>query len=76
MTDIVRVEPGDVVAAHLGGFGDAGPVSATVHLHRPTGRLVYEVLEENLMRLGPPSSAFRERGYSVTPWAREAGGNV
>jgi hypothetical protein len=71
--DVVTVAPGEVFAAHMGGNGDAGPISATVHVHRPTGRVVYQVLAENVMRLGPHVTAFREKGYSVTPWASEAG---
>lgn len=76
MTDIVKVSPGDVYSAHMGGNGDAGPISATVYVHGPSSRVVYQVVQENVMRLGPHVSAFRERGYSITPWAREAGRNV
>ena len=64
---LVRVAPGEVYAAHMGGSGDAGPVSATISVHAPTGRVVYQVVRPGVMRLGPPVSAFRERGYTVTP---------
>ncbi len=71
--DLVTVSPGEVYSAHMGGSGDAGPVSATIAVHAPTGRVVYQVVRPGLMRLGPPVSAFQERGYTVTPWASEAG---
>ncbi len=72
-TDLVTVAPDDVYSAHMGGSGDAGPVSATIGVHAPTGRVVYQFVSADEVRLGPPVSAFRERGYTVTPWASEAG---
>ena len=70
---VVFVAPGDVYSAHIGGYGDAGPVSASLSVHAPTGRVIYQIVSPGVMRLGPPVSAFRERGYTVTPWASEAG---
>jgi hypothetical protein len=71
--DLVTVAAGDVYSAHMGGNGDVGPVSATISVHAPTGRVVYQVVSPGVMRLGPHVSAFREKGYTVTPWASEAG---
>jgi hypothetical protein len=71
--DVVTVAPGEVYSAHVGGSGDAGPVSVTIAVHAPTGRVVYQVVSPGVMRLGPHVAAFRERGYTVTPWASEAG---
>jgi len=69
--DIVNVTPGDVYSAHMGGHGDAGTIAATVYVHRPTSRVVYQVVAPGAMRLGPHVSAFRERGYSITPYPED-----
>jgi hypothetical protein len=66
----VRIEPGDTYGAHLGGSGDAGPVSATVEVHVPTDRLVDEWISERVVTLGQFIGAMRHRGYTVTTYAR------
>lgn len=67
--DVVTIAPKDLYHARM----VAPHVDATIPVHAPTGRVVYQVVSPSVMRLGPPVSAFRERGYTVTPWAREAG---
>lgn len=66
----IKIQPGEVYSAHLGGNGDAGIVTATVAVHRPTGRLVAEWPAEDEVLLGETVDELRGRGYSVTPWGR------
>lgn len=66
-----KVYPGEVFSAHLGGNGDAGTVTATIAVHRPTGRAVADWTAEDEVLLGEPISDLEARGYTVTPWATE-----
>ena len=67
--DVVTVAPGDVYAAHVSGYGLGGTVSATIDVHRPSGRAVAEWTAEDEVILGEPVASLAVSGYSVTPWA-------
>ena len=67
--DLVTVAPGDVISAHVGG----PHVAATIAVHRPTGRTVAAWTSEDAVILGESVSDLEARGYTVTPWASEAG---
>ena len=66
----VKVHPEEMFSAHVGGNGDAGTVTATIAVHRPSGRCVAEWRAEDEVLLGESVSDLEARGYSVTPWAR------
>lgn len=66
----IKVRAGDIYSAHVGGNGDAGAVSATISVHRPSGRVVDEWTGEDEVILGWPVSGMEERGYTVTPLAK------
>lgn len=69
----IMVQPGDVYSAHVGGNGDAETVAATIAVHSPSGRIVADWTGEDEVILGESVSALRDRGYTVTLWASEAG---
>lgn len=69
--DLVTVVPDDVYHVRMVRRGRAtrarsGFRVATVPVHAPTGRLVYQVVEKGVLRLGPHVDDFRELGYTVT----------
>lgn len=72
-SDTIKVKRGDTYSAHLGGNGDKGIVSATIVVHRPSGRVVADWTNEDEFILGHHVDEFAARGYTVTPWASEAG---
>lgn len=65
--DIVAFFPGDLYHARM----RAPHVDATIPVHRATDRVVYQLVEPGIVRLGPTVSEFREAGAVVTP-TREA----
>ena len=67
--DLVTVAPGEVYRAHVGG----AHVAATIDVHGPTGRTVAAWTGETEVLLGESVSDLEARGYTVTPWASEAG---
>ena len=67
MPENVTVRPGDTYTAHVGGYGNAGPVAASITVHQPTGRVVDRWIAEDVVSLGEPVSDLAERGYTVTP---------
>ena len=64
----IKVNPGEVYSAHVGGNGDAGIVAATIAVHRPSGRCVADWTAEDEVFLGESVSDLEARGYSVTPY--------
>lgn len=67
----IRIKTTEVYSAHVGGNGDAGPVAATIAVHRPTGRAVADWTAEDEVLLGEPVSDLEARGYTVTPWTNQ-----
>jgi hypothetical protein len=68
--DLVTVAPGDVFHVRMVRRGRAtrarsGFRAATIPVHAPTGRVVYQVVQPGVLRLGPHVEAFRQLGYSV-----------
>ncbi len=67
----IRVNASEVYSAHVGGNGDAGPVTATIAVHRPSGRTVETWTAEDEVLLGEAVAGLEARGYTVTPWAKQ-----
>lgn len=60
---LVTVAPGDLYRARM----IAPHVDATLPVHRATDRVVYQIVQPGVMRLGPTVSEFRQAGALVTP---------
>jgi hypothetical protein len=68
--DLVTVAPADVFYARMVRRGRAprarGIRAATIPVHAPTRRAVYQVIQPGVLRLGPHVDDFRALGYTVT----------
>lgn len=42
-------------------------VEATIPVHRPTDRVVYQFVSPGVVRLGPTVAEFRDLGVEITP---------